>query len=69
MGSAGEFLPRDLDESSNLMMFVPDLCRSVSMDYVDSGQLHGLKYHKFAMQERSFDNCEVLTVLTFTKNK
>ncbi|XP_049868378.1 protein peste-like [Pectinophora gossypiella] len=55
-GSAGEFLPRNLTEDSQLMMFVPDLCRTVHMDYVHSGEIAGLEYHKYALSQRSFDN-------------
>ncbi|XP_026732809.1 protein peste-like isoform X1 [Trichoplusia ni] len=55
-GSAGEFMPRNLTEESTLTMFVPDLCRTVNMDYVDSGELSGLMYHKYAISGRSFDN-------------
>ncbi|XP_075974431.1 protein peste-like isoform X2 [Anticarsia gemmatalis] len=55
-GSAGEFMPRNLTEDSVLTMFVPDLCRTVNMDYVDSGEIDGLMYHKYAVSQRSFDN-------------
>ncbi|XP_053612345.1 protein peste-like [Plodia interpunctella] len=58
-GSAGEFLPRNLSEHSTLTMFVPDLCRTVEMPYVHSGQYFGLHYLKFAMAPSSFDNSSV----------
>ncbi|CAH0406780.1 unnamed protein product [Chilo suppressalis] len=55
-GSVGEFLPRDLSEESRLTMFLPDLCRTVNMDYRSSGQMLGLNYHKYELSEGSFDN-------------
>ncbi|KAJ0175857.1 hypothetical protein K1T71_009016 [Dendrolimus kikuchii] len=55
-GSAGEFLPRNLTEESTLRMFVPDLCRTIDMEYVTSGVMDGLNYHKYEVSERSFDN-------------
>ncbi|XP_035433639.2 protein peste-like isoform X2 [Spodoptera frugiperda] len=58
-GSAGEFMPRNLTEDSVLPMFVPDLCRTVYMEYVDTGELDGLNYNKYALTQRSFDNSSV----------
>ncbi|KAH9639995.1 hypothetical protein HF086_008090 [Spodoptera exigua] len=55
-GSAGEFMPRNLTEDSVLPMFVPDLCRTVYMEYVDTGDQDGLTYNKYALTQRSFDN-------------
>ncbi|KAG6451937.1 protein peste isoform X2 [Manduca sexta] len=55
-GSAGEFMPRNLTEESKLTMFVPDLCRTVNMEFVDSGLMDGLHYHKYHVNERTFDN-------------
>ncbi|XP_049696685.2 protein peste isoform X1 [Helicoverpa armigera] len=55
-GSAGEFMARNLTEESILPMFVPDLCRTVNMEYVDSGDQSGLLFNKYALTERSFDN-------------
>ncbi|XP_052755026.1 protein peste-like isoform X2 [Galleria mellonella] len=56
LGSAGEFMPRNLTEESELLMFSPDLCRTVVMDYMDSGVHNGLQYHKYGITARSFDN-------------
>ncbi|XP_013187176.1 protein peste [Amyelois transitella] len=55
-GSVGEFLPRNLSEHSELTMFLPDLCRTVVLPYLHSGQVLGLNYHKFGMSASSFDN-------------
>ncbi|XP_022814541.1 protein peste-like [Spodoptera litura] len=55
-GSAGEFMPRNLTEDSLLPMFVPDLCRTVYMEYVDTGEQDGLTFNKYALTQRSFDN-------------
>ncbi|XP_053613211.1 protein peste-like isoform X2 [Plodia interpunctella] len=54
-GSAGEFIPRNLTEKSVLTMFFPDLCRTVDMTYMYSGQHRGLDYLKFGMGPSSFD--------------
>lgn len=51
-------MPRNLTEESVLKMFVPDLCRTINMDFVESGVVQGLNYHKYALSPRSFDNCE-----------
>ncbi|KOB76700.1 Cameo2 [Operophtera brumata] len=32
------------------------------MEYVDSDACAGLDYHKYAMQEHSFDNCETVSI-------
>ncbi|KAJ8721181.1 hypothetical protein PYW07_001956 [Mythimna separata] len=55
-GSAGEFIARNLTEDSTLTMFVPDLCRTVNMEYVDSGEQEGLLFNKYALTQTSFDN-------------
>ncbi|KAM3963772.1 LOW QUALITY PROTEIN: scavenger receptor class B member 4 [Aphomia sociella] len=55
-GSAGEFMPRNLTEESQLTMFAPDLCRTVVMDYMESGEQSGLQYHKYGISARGFDN-------------
>ncbi|XP_068632464.1 protein peste-like [Battus philenor] len=55
-GSAGEFMPHNLTEESGLTLFVPDLCRTVQLQYTDSGFLGGLPYHKYELTESSFDN-------------
>ncbi|CAH2077138.1 unnamed protein product, partial [Iphiclides podalirius] len=55
-GSAGEYMPHNLTEQSGLMLFVPDLCRTVQLQYTDSGQLGGLPYYKYELAESSFDN-------------
>ncbi|XP_047530543.1 protein peste-like isoform X1 [Vanessa atalanta] len=55
-GSAGEFMPHNLTEEGTLTMFVPDLCRTVNLEYEKSGIYDGLPYHKYTMTEISFDN-------------
>lgn len=55
-GSAGEFLPRNLTEETKLRMFIPDLCRTIDMEYIDSGVQDGLFYRKYEVADRSFDN-------------
>lgn len=57
-GSAGEFMPHDLTKESGLTLFVPDLCRTVLLQYTASGQLGGLPYYKYELTESSFDNCK-----------
>lgn len=62
-------MPRNLTEESTLTMFVPDLCRTVNMDYVDSGELSGLMYHKYAISGRSFDNCKLILLVKKEKGR
>ncbi|KOB76698.1 Cameo2 [Operophtera brumata] len=52
-------MSKDLSENSTLTMFVPDLCRTVHLEHVDSGVMDGLDYHKFEMKERCFDKSSV----------
>lgn len=58
-GSAGEFITRDLTENSTLTMFVPDLCRTLDLEQVDSGVMRGLDYYKFELVESCFDKSSV----------
>lgn len=55
-GSAGEFIPRNMTPDSELVMFVADLCRPLHMQYTSSGELEGLPYHTYAVNEMTFDN-------------
>ncbi|CAH2108669.1 unnamed protein product [Euphydryas editha] len=55
-GSAGEFMSHNLTEDTLLTMFVPDLCRTVNLEYDKSGYIDGLPYHKYTMTDISFDN-------------
>ncbi|CAH2217644.1 jg1230 [Pararge aegeria aegeria] len=55
-GSGGEFMPHNLTEDSLLTIFMPDLCRTVHLEYEQSGQIGGLPYNKYAMTDISFDN-------------
>ncbi|KAJ2950287.1 hypothetical protein O0L34_g11650 [Tuta absoluta] len=55
-GSAGAFMPRNLTDKTELTMFLPDLCRTVRMDYQRSGIYNDLNYNKYAITARSFDN-------------
>ncbi|XP_059055477.1 protein peste-like [Achroia grisella] len=55
-GTAGEFMPRNLTEESEILLFSPDLCRTVVMDYMESSVYEGLQYHKYGISPRSFDN-------------
>lgn len=64
VGSAGEFMPRDLTEQSTLSVFVPDLCRVLRLTHQRSGLLSGLPYHRYVFSPESFDNCEVHVFLT-----
>lgn len=54
-GSAGEFMAHDLTEDAPLTMFVPDLCRTVNLEYENSGYIDGLPYNKYTMTDISFD--------------
>lgn len=56
-GSAGEFMAHNLTEDAPLTMFVPDLCRTVNLEYEKSGYIDGLPYNKYTMTDISFDNC------------
>ncbi|XP_072938810.1 protein peste-like [Epargyreus clarus] len=55
-GSVGEFFPHNLTERSELAIFMPDLCRTVYLQPVGSGEHGGLPYHKYALSDTSFDN-------------
>ncbi|GBO98674.1 Protein peste [Eumeta japonica] len=55
-GSVGEFLPRNLTTNSELHLFLTELCRSVRLEYRETGEHLGLTYYKYAATERTFDN-------------
>jgi len=57
-GSTGDFFPRDLTEESQLKVFLPELCRTVSMPYESSGEQNGLQYHKYGIAASSFDKAQ-----------
>lgn len=57
-GSAGEFVGRNMTPESQLVMFVPDLCRPLRMHYAGSGEIEGLSYYKYEVNEKTFDNCK-----------
>ncbi|XP_061382843.1 protein peste-like [Danaus plexippus] len=54
-GSAGEMMAHNLTEEP-FTLFVPDLCRTVHLEYNSSGSLDGVLYNKYTMTEASFDN-------------
>ncbi|CAF4893469.1 unnamed protein product [Pieris macdunnoughi] len=54
-GSAGEFMPHNLTEESQLEIFMGDLCRTVYFDYSETCTNLGLTYHKYELTESSFD--------------
>lgn len=61
-------MPHNLTEDEPLTIFMPDLCRTVHLEFERSGQLGGLPYNKYAMTEISFDNCKTVT-LSFINNQ
>lgn len=55
-GSGGEFMSHNLSENAPLTIFMPDLCRTVNLEYEDNGDFDGLPFNRYAMTAISFDN-------------
>ncbi|CAK1540786.1 unnamed protein product [Leptosia nina] len=54
-GSAGEFMPHNLTEETQLEIFMGDLCRTVYFNYSATQSHMGLNYHKYELTKTSFD--------------
>lgn len=55
-GSLGEFFPPNLKEGDTVEMFIPNMCRTVPLDYTETVEIHGVKGLKFSGGRRSVDN-------------
>ncbi|KAL9919341.1 LOW QUALITY PROTEIN: protein peste-like [Glossina fuscipes fuscipes] len=55
-GSMGEFFPPILRPQDTLWLFVPNICRAVPFDYMESVQIHNVNAHKYSLGERLLDN-------------
>jgi scavenger receptor class B, member 1 len=55
-GSGGEFYSQKLTEESKLLMFSPDMCRSIAFDFTEEVNIHGIKALKYSSGERAVDN-------------
>ncbi|VVD05292.1 unnamed protein product [Leptidea sinapis] len=48
-------MPHNLTEDTQLEIFMGDLCRTVYFNYTETGNLNGLTYLKYSMNENTFD--------------
>lgn len=56
-GSTGELWPPfRTGKTSNVTVFSPDICSTMSLEYVGSTNLHGVDGYKWIGNERPFDN-------------
>lgn len=55
-GSAGEFFPPNLHKHKFIWLYVPNICRAVPLDYVDTITIHGVKAYKFSGTLHAVDN-------------
>lgn len=63
-GSAGEFYPPIKQKAAPISLFMPDMCRSVSLDFVEEKSIHGITGYKFSGGEKTVDNGT-----TYSENK
>lgn len=55
-GSMGEFFPPNLTPKDSVWMYVPNVCRTVPLDYTETVSVHGVTAYKYSGTERSVDN-------------
>lgn len=55
-GSAGEFFPPNLSKNKTIWLFVPNICRAVPLDYVDTITVHNVTAYKFSGTLHAVDN-------------
>lgn len=55
-GSAGEFYSPQQSKDQPIVIFNPEICRGIRLDFVDEVTVHGIKGYKYAGGDRTFDN-------------
>lgn len=55
-GSAGEFWPRSFVGKKTLDIFVPEMCRTLTLDYNGVVKVNGIRGHKYVGALRPIDN-------------
>lgn len=55
-GSAGEFYPPIKHKKAPISLFTADMCRSVSLDFVEEKTVHGITGYKYRGGDRTVDN-------------
>ncbi|PSN44141.1 hypothetical protein C0J52_15658 [Blattella germanica] len=55
-GSAGELFPPGQSRNSPIEMFSSDLCRSISFDYAEDTEVHGISGYKYVLGKKLVDN-------------
>lgn len=55
-GSLGEFYPPNLKPNDSVSIYLPNMCRSVPLDYTEMVEIHGVQSFKFSGGPRSVDN-------------
>ncbi|XP_055375789.1 protein peste-like [Condylostylus longicornis] len=55
-GSGGEFYPPKLKIGGSISLFTPDMCRSLTLDYVETTTVYGIEGYKYSGGLRSVDN-------------
>ncbi|XP_063242450.1 protein peste-like isoform X2 [Bacillus rossius redtenbacheri] len=55
-GSAGEMWPPFRQKTHTIAAFVPDFCRSLSLDYAREQTVHGLRGYRYSAGARNFDD-------------
>lgn len=55
-GSGGEFYSPQQSKEEPIVIFNPEICRGIRLDFVEEVMVHGIKGYKYAGGDRTFDN-------------
>lgn len=55
-GSAGEFYPPLQTKEDQVVIFNPEICRGINLDFAEEVTVHGIKGYKYSGGDRTFDN-------------
>lgn len=55
-GSGGEFYPPQQTKDEPVVIFNPEICRGIRLDYTEEVEVHGIKGFKYSGGDHTFDN-------------
>lgn len=55
-GSGGEFYPPQQTKEEPVVIFNPEICRGIRLDFSEEVEVHGIKGYKYSGSDRTFDN-------------
>lgn len=57
-GAAGEFFPPHRTKDENIIMFSPELCRTIEFEFEQEQVVHGVRGYKYVGGPKMVDNGE-----------